>query len=78
MYIREVDIDEIKGTRGRCKSALVVDEFVKSGFKACEVECDGKDPKAVAGRLRNYVFYHELTDEILVVRRGDKVYLVRK
>lgn len=79
MYIKEIDIDKIKMTpTARCKSALVVDEFVDSGFKACEVDCGGKDSKAVAGRLRNYINYHELMDEILVVRRGNKVYLARK
>ena len=78
MYIREIDIDEIEDQRGRCKSALVVDAFIESGFKACEVECDGKEPKRVASRLRNYIFYHELLDELLVLCRGGKVYLVRK
>ena len=79
MYIREIDIDKIEGrTAGRCKSAIVVDEFVDSGFKACEVECGGEEPKNVAGRLRNYLIYHELTDEIRVIRRMDKVYLAYK
>lgn len=75
MYIREVDIDKIRNSKGRCKSALVVDEFVDSGFKACEVVCGGEEPKNVAGRLRNYLIYHELVDEIIVICRNDKVYL---
>lgn len=79
MYIKEIDIDKIEGrTAARCKSALVVDEFVDSGFKACEVECDGEESKKVASRLRNYIIYHELADEIIVIRRGDKVYLAYK
>lgn len=78
MYIREIDIDEIKGTRGGCKSALIVDEFIKSGFKACEVDCGDVEPKAFAGRLRNYIFYHKLADELIVLRRKDKVYLAYK
>lgn len=77
MYIKEVSIDEIE-MPGRCMSALVVKEFVESGFKVCEVDCRGVSAKGVACKLRNYIYYHKMDDELRVIRRNGKVYLAYK
>lgn len=78
MAIREIDIDELNRctARSACWSKTIVDEFLESGFAACEVE-DVDDAKRVCSRLRNYIAYNKI-EGIIVIRRKGKVYLVRK
>lgn len=87
MYYEACDISEIEDLKhGLSKGSeyskplKLIDQFVESGLKCAEVKDfrSYKDVKSCAMSLGNALIRADADNTVSVVRRGEKIFLVRK
>lgn len=76
--LKEIDIEGIPQETRKYYAEPLVKEFLASGFRAAAVDDDSKTGVAWKGLIYAYCKKNDLLDQINVIVRNRKCYLIRK